>query len=102
VLPGSKKLADILVATKSTCYWSPDHVQAKPIVRLVSDKRRYVYVDELPDTKKTKFLAAAEKLNKKYHDVIENDALLQALKSHFNASLVVQQSAFDRAMKTNK
>ena len=86
------------MANKSTCYWSPDHVQAKPLVSLVSDNRRYVYIDELPEAKKDKFLSAAKKLNKKYHDLIENDDLLQALKLQFNASLVVQQSAFDRAM----
>lgn len=82
----------------STCHWSPNHIVAKPIVLLLTDSRRYVYVDELSAEKKAQFLASAKKLNKKYFDLIENDEFVNALKKQFNASIVIEQKSFNRAL----
>ena len=90
------------MAKKSVCYWSKDHVKAKSLVVLAHDNRRYIYIDELGDDRKAQFLAAAKKLNKKYYDLIENDDFVQAIKKEFNATVVIEQKSFNRAMNVKK
>lgn len=69
---------------------------------LAHDNRRYIYIDELGDDRKAQFLAAAKKLNKKYYDLIENDDFVQAIKKEFNATVVIEQKSFNRAMNVKK
>ena len=90
------------MASSSTCYWSPNHVSAKEFVKVVINKHRFVYVDELSKSERRKFVDSARKLNETYHAIIEKDDLFLALKDEFNASLVIQQGAFDRAMKDSE
>jgi len=86
------------IKTNYNCHWSAEHVPAKPVVKVKSDDRRYVYVDELTQSRKKQFLEAAEKLNKKYHHLIEEGEFIKALKQEFGASIVVPKPSFDRAM----
>ena len=77
-------------------------MKAKSLVVLAHDNRRYIYIDELGDDRKAQFLAAAKKLNKKYYDLIENDDFVQAIKKEFNATVVIEQKSFNRAMNVKK
>lgn len=80
------------------CHWCAEHVPARPVAKVKQDKKQYVYVDELTQSRKKQFLEAAEKLNKKYHHLIEESEFINALKQEFGASVVIQKTSFDRAM----